>query len=225
MNLCHCNINIIRYNRVVYVKEWVDAGVLQLRQLVNLDGHFVTFAEFKHHFPMIDRTNFLVYEGIINSIRQSQRKLHIEVTGHQKVLVYTKVWGCIYQGNRHVQSVLVRSGTVVAAVGRWNELFDNLNWGTQCFKSTGDMQLRWFQARLLHRVLPTIIFLFACTIVDDPLCSFCSDEVETIQHIFWNCAVVRNFWDALSQLLRDNCTHCFVLFCSDYILCLVILSR
>ena len=42
---------------------------------------------------MIVRTNFLVYKGIINSIRQFQRKLNIEVTGHQKVLNYSgRLW-------------------------------------------------------------------------------------------------------------------------------------
>ena len=87
----HYNVNITRDKRVVYVKEWVDAGLLTLRQLVNLDGKYLTFAQFKQQFPMITRTNFLVYEGIINSIKQFQRKRKIEGLGNIRLLVYIKV--------------------------------------------------------------------------------------------------------------------------------------
>ena len=88
-------MNITRDNKVVYVKEWVDAGVLQLRQLVNLDGQFLSFAELKQQFLKITRTNFLFNEGIINSIKQFERKRNIEVVGNVRLLAHTKVWGCI----------------------------------------------------------------------------------------------------------------------------------
>ena len=39
-----------------------------------------------------------------------------------------KAWFYIEKGNESVQSVLARSETITAAVGRWNELFDELNW-------------------------------------------------------------------------------------------------
>ena len=46
----HYNVNITRDNRVVYVKEWVDAGVLKLRQLVNLDGKFLLLQSLSNNF-------------------------------------------------------------------------------------------------------------------------------------------------------------------------------
>ena len=84
---------------------------------------------------------------------------------------------------------------------------------------TADVQLRWFQARLLHRLLPTNKFIFHCKIVDDPLCSFCNQEIETIRHLLWNCYVVKAFWEGLNSLLIANCAHCQnILFSEELVL-------
>ena len=65
----HYNTNIKRGRRVVYVKEWFDADILFLHQKMTNDGRFLTFQEFKVHFPTTVNTNFLVYTGTIKAIR------------------------------------------------------------------------------------------------------------------------------------------------------------
>ena len=51
------------------------------------------------------------------------------------------------------------------------------------------------------------------------LCSFCSTERENIQHLFWNCDVVKNFWACLelnvnkcNQEINVKLTELFILF-------------
>ena len=44
--------------------------------------------------------------------------------------------------------------------------------------------------------------------MDDPLCSFCGHEMETIRHLFWNCNVIKMFWEDLNTLLVCKCVHC-----------------
>ena len=41
-----------------FIKEWVDADIVLIRQLVNLNGQFMTYAEFKTKFSNITRTFF-----------------------------------------------------------------------------------------------------------------------------------------------------------------------
>ena len=38
----HYNINIIRDKKTAYIKEWVEADLLFIRQFVNLNGQFMT---------------------------------------------------------------------------------------------------------------------------------------------------------------------------------------
>lgn len=69
------------------------------------------------------------------------------------------------------------------------------------------MQLRWFQMRILHRILPTEKYLHSCKIVDSALCSFCKAENETIDHLFFQCRKIRQLWDTLMALIQEKCFH------------------
>lgn len=55
------------------------------------------------------------------------------------------------------------------------------------FHLTKDIQLRWFQCRILHLVLATNSLLFEIKIINTELCSFCSTHIEfflTLTHLF-----------------------------------------
>ena len=78
-----------------------------------------------------------------------------------------------------------------------------------CIKTTSDVQLRWFQLRILHRILSTEKYLYTCRIVESPLCTFCRLENETIDHLFYKCDRVKHFWDALTRLIQNNCPHAY----------------
>ena len=56
----------------------------------------------------------------------------------------------------------------------------------KCTKST---KLINFQYRLLHRILPTNLFLTKIKIKQDPNCSFCHNYHEYLIHFFWGCEI------------------------------------
>ena len=90
-----------------------------------------------------------------------------------------------------------------------------INWretyllASKCTKST---RLVEFQFKLLHRRLSTNEFLNKIGINDNPKCSFCDQEPETLVHLFWSCPKVASFWNSLnarltlSQILPENYT-------------------
>ena len=51
--------------------------------------------------------------------------------------------------------------------------------------------------RLIHSSLVTSSFLPTCKIRESDLCSFCHQDKETIEHLFWTCPVVHAFWEEL----------------------------
>ena len=53
------------------------------------------------------------------------------------------------------------------------------------------------------RIIPTNRFLLKCNIGHTTLCDFCSMEIETLDHLFWECIHVQLFWANLSTLLQD----------------------
>ena len=75
-------------------------------------------------------------------------------------------------------------------------------------KATSEAKLRWFQFRIIHRILPTKRYLNVRKVIDSAECSFCGNEEETIEHLFWNCDIVTRFWNEFLTILKAKlCTQ------------------
>ena len=41
-----------------------------------------------------------------------------------------------------------------------------------------------------------------CNITDNEYCYFCNDDIESIEHLFYFCPVVKDFWDKLAERMK-----------------------
>ena len=55
---------------------------------------------------------------------------------------------------------------------------------------------------MLQRSLVTNKFLKVSGINSNDDCTFCNSEVETLEHLFWRCQKVQNFWIAIKNELE-----------------------
>ena len=53
--------------------------------------------------------------------------------------------------------------------------------------------MRAFQYQILLGTIPIQKFLAKCKLVDSDKCWFCKESVETIEHSFWFCPIVKTF--------------------------------
>ena len=72
------------------------------------------------------------------------------------------------------------------------------------FKLTISCNLRAFQFKFLHRILPTNHLLFIWKIKDSNACSFCHQVDETLKHLFYECNITRKFWSELREWIRHE---------------------
>ncbi|XP_063415179.1 uncharacterized protein LOC134697074 [Mytilus trossulus] len=75
---------------------------------------------------------------------------------------------------------------------KWTEIFgfDQNHWEKIYklpFVVTNNTKLQWLQYRFNHRILATNKFLHKIKIYDNPNCTFCNREIETLEHLFWEC--------------------------------------
>ena len=89
---------------------------------------------------------------------------------------------------------------------RWQSELNGgiLNWKkiySHVYSITSDFELRWFQYRLLQRILPTNRLLYLYRLVDKDECTFCPGIPETNIHAFWHCRQTKNFWVQFKTLL------------------------
>ena len=118
----------------------------------------------------------------------------------------------INSGNKAVQKFLNTIDTSKpTATYKWNRVFENIEWNkvyNRIYITTKDVQLRWFQYRVINRIIPTERYLYITKIKEDPICSFCHEEEQNICHLFFECDIVFNFWMKLERLFKEKCIHC-----------------
>ena len=91
-----------------------------------------------------------------------------------------------------------------------NNIFGSLDWLTihSSFKrSTFDTNLKWFQYRILCRILTTNDYLYERKVNDSDRCSICKTERETIRHLLWDCTYTETLWRRILDWVINNTSH------------------
>ena len=86
------------------------------------------------------------------------------------------------------------------------------------YKTTTDPQLKWFQIRVIHRLIPTNRFLHIRKIKDSPTCTFGCNLEETLSHLLYKCPKVELFWNQILIWIKANCTNCDFLSFSEQLI-------
>ena len=70
-------------------------------------------------------------------------------------------------------------------------------------KNYKDCKLKWFQFRIIHRILGTNSFLNKIGYSDTNLCTFCNNSVETISHVLYYCEYSSQLWQRFENWIKD----------------------
>ena len=73
-----------------------------------------------------------------------------------------------------------------------------------CFKVISDMNIIWFQYKILFHILDTKGNLYKIKISDSNLCSFCKEHHETIVHMFCESTKVVDLWDNIKSWIYNK---------------------
>ena len=85
--------------------------------------------------------------------------------------------------------------------------YNGIKYLKKCKQNTMDTQLRWFQLRIVHHIVPTNKYLFLCKICDSPVGAYHNREDDTISHLFWSCYTTKHLWTDLAVSLKDIYMH------------------
>ena len=77
--------------------------------------------------------------------------------------------------------------------------------------------MRSFQYKILQRILTTNKFLNICGIKADK-CYFCGIMTETLEHLFWECPKITQFWKKMVKTLEPYINLYEILNCKSILL-------
>jgi len=80
----------------------------------------------------------------------------------------------------------------------WRQVYET------AFNCTIETKLRSFQYQVLNRSLVTNKHLYQWNMSISERCSFCNQDVETIEHLLFQCEKVKQFWKEYSDIFHPH---------------------
>jgi hypothetical protein len=204
----HYNVNIRVNSKTFYNANWAENGIIYIKHLMR-ENIFLSYQEFTEKYPNI-RSHFLMYEGLIQSIKFFWNKYDIKIQ-LQEDMDKPVVWKCFNKGSKHIYNCILDKAVPLKCIQKWSGIFEDNIDASKIFKhikkATSDTHLRWFQYKLIYRLIPTQRFLHLRKIVDSSRCTFCGNQEETLDHLFWECPVTQIFWKDFTEWLHSNFSH------------------
>ena len=207
------NSNIKIDNSPVFYRRWYEKHVIFIKDLLNIDGKIMSFDEFLNKYRI--QCNFLQFQGIKTAITNYMQQSNIDLSidplplTHCVIPFNIKIILKHRKGSQDMYRLLTYKTVLPKSQTKWNGVFQNidLNWKNiytvpkVCCKNT---KLYWFQYRILHRILATNDLLNKMNIKQNNLCTFCNEEIEKLEHLFWQCNTVNTFWENIEQWIYDK---------------------
>ena len=190
-------------HRCILYKEWFRHGILYVNDLLTSEGEFLSADEIYKKYDV--RINFLHLHGIKKAIRnsysdfldQTYNSLALPFQGFNVKTVLMDPKGC----KRFYNILLTNNKVKYKCINKWNLLlpsfFSEVDWHKVCsynWKCTSEVKLRWFQFRLLNRILGTNTLMVKIGKTNNPLCTFCGLADESLFHLFWECSFTQKVW-------------------------------
>ena len=190
-------------NESVFYKSWYKKGIIFINDLLDGDGSFLSLNSFRLKWEV--NVNFLQYSGLCRAIKCGYSNYDL-LKADQPLRPDTISLVCKFnKGCSHIYNQLLNKNLKKCkSLEKWKRHFDidDKLWGNYCsqtFNCTLDVGLRWFQYKIVHRILFTNDLLFKLKLVNEKCCSFCGIHVETPIHLFCECQLSSRIWTSLSH--------------------------
>ncbi len=185
-----------------------NAGIIYVRDIVHDNGDFFTLDEIYHRYGHC--ITLMQYNSLKSCIPKEWKEcLREDGNGTKK----SKIESISKMPHvcKHIYSYLIniKSKEPVKAQDKWNAVLGTniTNWEniySNVFIATICTKFRDFQFRLLHRSLVTNKKLVTMKKSTNNKCTFCNIELETIEHLLFECQSCQVIWLRLFNLISQQ---------------------
>ena len=204
LNNSHIKIN----NRLFFSKSLLDSKAITVNDFFDNAGKPLEYTQFIRQHKVINFP-FTIFFGIIKAIPRYWRGAYSEgcsINYNQQG--FTKFMAAPKPSKYMYNFFALRNIQIPTYVAKWeSELKTPIDWNTvfrMPFITTKDSKLQYFQFRFIHRILPVNDLLYKMKLCESVICTFCSNEAETIDHLFWSCSYIQSFWrDAINICIKE----------------------
>lgn len=224
----HYNRHLKFENKVVYDKEFLNAGLWTISDLFYPNNNLIPFNQLT--MRGISKNKYMLWRCIISAVKCIRNK---EVTLDRKEQNYELVIDLPKEAQINITlstskdvytNLITLSYESPVSIKKYANLFPILN-NITCDNiflnprvCTKNNHLKDFQYQIIHRYLPTNYLLYKMGKVNSIMCTLCRLNTEHITHLFFDCVCVKVLWSFVEKLLEKLERRPFHLSCIDVIL-------
>ena len=205
-----CNIWYSDYSKFSNgrINAWFSKGIRFLNDLLDVDGNIMTFDRAKQ-----------IYD--ISGLAFDYSTLILSLPRHWRVENKVKLIGPLIeplllsvvsqkQGVKHIYRKLIQNQTSKHThiwERRWDDAFPDIVWADvykNNVRAITSTRYRSLQYKIITRTHVTQQLLHHMGESQSCLCLRCNRAIDKIEHKFWFCLYVRNFWREIEDWLLEN---------------------
>ena len=188
-------------------ENFIARGMLTIQDIINENGSLLSWQEAQRNFSL-NNSQIIHWIGLIKCIPKSW-KTKLYSTSDNISLANQPRQDKLIVTSKIAYTKLLKSITSppTSQKSLANSLqLDNVDWRKIYLlprETTIESSLQSFQYKILTNTLYLYERLFKFGIAESPLCSQCTQEKESIMHLFVTCRVTHNLWEQLCACLSD----------------------
>lgn len=200
------NDNLLRKGKPWISTSMHEAGIDRIYDIYDETNNvFLTYDQVCTKFNQ--RINWLHFNAIIAAIPNKFRLLLTRNTNTPSVTPLLEIVMSKREPSRYLsQLVRFKVEDRDSCLTAWNNdlgvVIDENSWSrilVGVYTLTVLDDLRWFQFRLIHRILTTNVLRSKYDASITNRCEFCREQPETVTHLLVNCRIVKKFWSVFTK--------------------------
>ncbi|XP_035990507.1 uncharacterized protein LOC118562322 [Fundulus heteroclitus] len=206
------NMHIIHRNKTLFIENWFKHDIVLVAQLLNNSKQILTYDEFTHKFHFhpprkeFDVVTRAIPHGIITLLRDEKDLDQMTVFVSSNILINGLSFLDRRVNNKVIKN-LICANSIPASRYKWSPLYENINWNrawSNPHKFLITNKVKEITFKILHHYYPCneLISKFIPTV--DVKCSFCSLDIETLDHLFYSCSHSSSLWNDMQCFINGH---------------------
>ena len=210
------NKYILIKRKPIFFLEFYQKGINTINDLIDDERGFYTWNRLKEKYGL-DKGLYIKYAGLLKALPANWRKFLKErrTASISNLSFSTNVrfrQNSVQLDNlvaKNVYEILIQPIKRNPTAQRTMEALlqePSIEWSLVYMlprKVTIDTSTRIFQYKILNNILYLNNRLYKMTITENPLCSLCGDDLETILHFLCHCSITQNLWTQMQNWLSN----------------------
>ena len=197
----------------LHLTNWSKAGIIYIKDIVNDEGTVLSFDQLKTKFKttkIVILEYYRVQKAVRQFIEQNKRddnfiQVNPSIPFQINIIYKSK------KGTKDFQKIQDKETLEMKFKNKWmsnlNINIDNTSWKNIfliAHKTIKDNYYRYFQYRIIHRILGIKNLLKKMNIAQDDKCGLCETHSETLEHLFLDCEISKDFLNQLFIIIKTK---------------------